>query len=79
MEQIELIEWLKPKKFNPDVHLIIKARFNYGCQLCYRKYFKGEYIIWNPEKKKGRHIDCKAVKNRNKPDLKGHVHRKRRL
>jgi len=62
MNQEELILWLRPTKFDPQKHKIIKAKFKYSCQLCYRPYFVGEYICFNYEKKKGRHINCEDPK-----------------
>lgn len=66
MNQEELIEWLKPKNFNPEVHIIIKTQFKGFCQLCSKAYKAGEFVTWNPDKKKARHIDCKdpLIKNR---------------
>lgn len=68
MNQEELINWLKPIKFNPDVHEIIKSRFKGFCQICGFQYYSNEYITFNREKKKGRHINCQepSIKNRKK-------------
>lgn len=68
MNQKELIDWLKPVGFNPQVHVIIKSQFKGFCQICSKKYSFGEFVTYNPEKKKVRHIDCKdpKIKNRKK-------------
>jgi hypothetical protein len=66
LSQEELINWLKPTNFDPNRHTIIKAKFKYSCQLCYRPYYVGEYIAFNVEKKKGRHIDCDSLQVRSR-------------
>lgn len=58
MNQKELIEKLQPTRFDPEKHTLIKAKYEGMCQLCYRNYFPTEWIAFNFEKKKGRHIDC---------------------
>jgi len=63
LNQQRLIEWLNPIGFNPEVHKVIKSLFEGYCNLCYKKYYKGEYITFNPEKKKARHINCEAIKD----------------
>lgn len=80
MEQDKLIDWLKPTKFNPENHVIIQSKFPGKCQLCYRKYYKNEFIVFNPVKKKGRHINCKdpIVERRNKENTTSLVHRRRK-
>lgn len=42
----------------------MQTKYKGACQLCYKFYWPREYIIWNPEKKKGRHVDCDSVKYR---------------
>jgi 5-methylcytosine-specific restriction endonuclease McrBC GTP-binding regulatory subunit McrB len=70
MNQEELIEWLKPKKFNPEVHIIIKAQFKGFCQLCSKSYMIGEFVTWNHEKKKARHINCEDPSLRNRSSFR---------
>jgi hypothetical protein len=59
MNQLELVEWLKPSKYIEGIHYIIRNRYKKYCVKCERLVTRGEYAVLNIEKKTIFHINCK--------------------
>lgn len=64
MNQNQLVDWLKPTKFDLSTMFIIKSKYKGKCQLCYRIFYPNEYIVGWLGKKVYKHINCENAESR---------------